>query len=51
LRIKIIVKAKTQDDRERHLVLEMPTSRMTHADSERERENTPVKTTRQSLSN
>jgi hypothetical protein len=35
------MEAKTLNDRERHLYLEMPTSRMDHAD--RERENTPTK--------
>jgi hypothetical protein len=37
----IFVEAKTLDDRERHLALEMPTSRMDQAD--RERENLPTK--------
>jgi hypothetical protein len=31
------VNAKTLDDRERHLALEMPTSRTAHADRKRER--------------
>jgi hypothetical protein len=35
------MKAKTLDDRERHLDLEMPTSEIAHA--ERERENTSAK--------
>jgi hypothetical protein len=35
------VKAETLDDQERHLALELPTSKMAHAD--RERENTPAK--------
>jgi hypothetical protein len=35
------VEAKTLDGQEWHPALEMPTSRMAHA--ERERENTPVK--------
>jgi hypothetical protein len=35
------VEAKTPDDQEWHLALQMPTSRATHAD--RERENTPTK--------
>jgi hypothetical protein len=35
------MKAKTLDNREQHLALEMPTSRMTHTD--REREKTPTK--------
>jgi hypothetical protein len=35
------MKAKTFDDRERYLVLEIPTSRTAHTDSERE--NTPTK--------
>jgi hypothetical protein len=35
------VKAKTLDDQEWHIALEMPTSRTAHAD--RERENTPTK--------
>jgi hypothetical protein len=38
---KQFVEAKTIDDRERHLALEMPTSTMAHAD--RERENTTAK--------
>jgi hypothetical protein len=38
---KQFAEAKTLDDRERHLALEMSTSRTAHAD--RERENTPVK--------
>jgi hypothetical protein len=33
----IFVEAKTLDDREWHLALEMPTSRMAHTDRERER--------------
>jgi hypothetical protein len=36
----IFVEVGTLDDQERHLALEMPTSRMTHA--KRERENTPA---------
>jgi hypothetical protein len=39
--IKMIAKARTLDDQERHIALEMLTSRMAHAD--RERENTHVK--------
>jgi hypothetical protein len=35
-RIKHFVEAKTLDDRELHLALEMPTSRMAHTDRERE---------------
>jgi hypothetical protein len=35
------MEAKTLDDPERHLALEMLTTRMAHAD--RERENTPAK--------
>jgi hypothetical protein len=38
---KNICKSKTLVDQERHLTLEMPTSRMAHA--KRERESTPVK--------
>jgi hypothetical protein len=38
------MKAKILDDEERHLVLEMTTLRMAHAEErERERENTPAK--------
>jgi hypothetical protein len=35
------METKTLDDRERHLALEMPTSKMAHVG--RERENTPAK--------
>jgi hypothetical protein len=38
-RIKYFAKAKTLDDRERHLDLEMLTSRMAHADRERHLQN------------
>jgi hypothetical protein len=37
----IFVEAKTLDDQERHLTIEMPISRKAHAD--REREKTPTK--------
>jgi hypothetical protein len=37
----IFVEAKSLDDRERHPAIEMPISKTTHAD--REREKTPVK--------
>jgi hypothetical protein len=35
-RIKHFAEARALDDREQYLALEMPTSRMTHADRERE---------------
>jgi hypothetical protein len=37
LKIKTITEAKTLDDRERHLALEMPTSRTAHVERGRER--------------
>jgi hypothetical protein len=36
LRIKMFVEAKTLDDQERHIALEMPTSKTAHAERERE---------------
>jgi hypothetical protein len=50
-RIKTFRGSEIVVDRERHLALEMPTSRMAHADREREREHTCKTTTRQNLSN
>jgi hypothetical protein len=38
LRIKTFAEVKTLNDRERHLALEMPTSRTDHTERERERE-------------
>jgi hypothetical protein len=46
LRIKTFAEAKTLDDQERHLALEMSTSRMVHAEREREREHTCKATSR-----
>jgi hypothetical protein len=43
--------SETLIDRERHLALEMLTSRMAHTEKEREREHTYKSTSRQSLSN
>jgi hypothetical protein len=49
LRIKTFVEAKTLNDQERHVALEMLTSRMAHA--KREREHTCKTISKQSLSN
>jgi hypothetical protein len=38
LRVKYFAEAKTLDDQERHLALEMSISKMAHVERERERE-------------